>query len=84
MWHAGMGMHGRTLQQSLKAHVIWLDRAEGEVLRGDAHLCERVEEGALAHIGQPHNTNLQQTQTLLKSTVAYALVMMEIGVSVRR
>ena len=46
--------------------MIGLYGTEGKVLCRDAHLCERVEEGALAHIGQPHNSDLQaDTEALL-------------------
>ena len=40
------------------AHVVGVDGAEGEVLRWNAHFRERIEQRALAHIGQAHNANL--------------------------
>jgi hypothetical protein len=46
-------------QQRYLPHIVGIDCAEGEVLCGDAHLRERVEQGALADIGQAHNAHLQ-------------------------
>ena len=41
-----------------QTHVVRLDRAEGEVLGGDAHLGERVEERALADVGHADDAHL--------------------------
>ena len=40
------------------SHIIGLDSAEGKVLRRDAHLAERIEQGAFAHIGHANNSHL--------------------------
>ena len=40
-------------------YLVGLDGAEGEVLRGDGALGERVEQGALADVGQTHDADLE-------------------------
>ena len=49
--HLGLGPCGTDL--------VGLDGAEREVLRGDGALCQRVEEGALADVGQTDDADLE-------------------------
>ena len=44
----------------MNTHVVGVDGAEREVVRWDSHLGQRVEERALAHVGETHDAELQR------------------------